>query len=170
LKTNPSIRCHVPLRFWGLCIALIASTLPVAAQQGAGAQFGSRDPYPCPSRKDPVKGAPTNEQARKIVLCDQEIITESISSGKLLYLVTGLTVEVAKGRPFQMRTDAMSNIDPSQMVYPIRGGFTMWQCSALSRYGTVKGHNCNRTLSRRRRKAGMSCGPWSGLRYRWADS
>jgi hypothetical protein len=118
--------------------------MPVFSQAGAGAKFGARDPRTCASMKTPARGAPTGDQLKQIFICESENVSSSIASGELLHLVTDVNIEVAKGRPFQMRTDAWPDIDPSQLVYPIRGSYVMWQCVALGRINGERGKNCTK--------------------------
>ncbi len=127
-----------------LAFLTLAAALPALAQPGIGAKFGSRDPQTCASQKEPARGAPTGAQLREYFICDSERVTGSASSSRLLYLVTGVNVEVAKGRPFNMATDSWSDIDTSQMVYPVRGAYTQWQCVELGKINGDRGKNCTK--------------------------
>lgn len=125
-------------------VALLAVTFPFAiAQPGAGKPFGARDPRTCPSRNAGLTAA----QAREYFICDSEVAEVYTGS---LYLVTDVTVQVGKGRPFNMQSDSFgwattNGIDPTQTVYPIRGSFTSWQCSKLGTITGVPGQSCTMT-------------------------
>ena len=125
-------------------VALVVCIRPALAQSGVAAQFGARDPRTCSSRREPSKGAPSGDQLTRYFICDEEKVTKSIASGDLLYLLTDVNVEVGKGRPFDMGTDAWPDVDPSQTVYPIRGRYTSWQCGALGTHGNEPGHSCDK--------------------------
>jgi hypothetical protein len=99
------------------------------AQPGSGARFGARDPHTCGSRKEPARGAPTAAQLTQYFICDNEFFQPASATGPLLYLIDNAKVEVGKGRPFSIVTDAYTDVDPSQTVYPIRGSYTQYQCS-----------------------------------------
>ena len=73
------------------------------------------------------------------------MVNLSGSVGDLLYLVTDVNIEVGKGRPFNPANDSFNSIDPSQLVYPIRGTYVGWQCSVLGSIGGVAGKNCARS-------------------------
>ena len=110
-------------------------------QSGAGAKFGARDPRTCASRKDPVKGAPSADQLKRYFICDAEGVNYAWGPGALT-LVTDVTVEVGKGRPFNMALDSFPGIDPTQTIYPIRGKYTFWSCGELGKDGNEPGHSC----------------------------
>ena len=92
------------------------------AYAGEGEPFGTRDPATCEARTGPLSA----QNAAQYFACDTEGV-----SGDEIYLVTNVKVQIApKGRPFNIVTDSWSGIDPSQLVYDIRGSFRNWQCSA----------------------------------------
>jgi hypothetical protein len=128
-----------------LLLTLTATALTVFAQPGSGARFGARDPKVCASTKEPKRGAPSPDQLKQYVICQSEKFTGTPGTGQLLYLMSDVTVEVAKPRPFQMRTDAWSDIDPSEPVYPIRGSYVSWQCAVIGSINGDRGKNCSRT-------------------------
>lgn len=74
------------------------------------------------------KGAPSAEQAVQAFVCAREVF-EDTNGGGTLRLMDQVTVQVGRGRRFQMSTDAMSDIDPSATVYPIRGSYVSYSCS-----------------------------------------
>lgn len=43
-----------------------------------------------------------------------------------------------------MRTDSWPDVDPAQTVYPIRGGYMMWQCVQLGKINGDRGKNCQK--------------------------
>jgi hypothetical protein len=128
-----------------MSVAMLAlGAMTVAAQSGDGKRYGARDPQTCASKKDPVNGPPTAAQFRKYFICDNEFVQHAGAIGDFLYLVTDVTLEVGKGRPFNHLTDSFQNVDPSQTVYPIRGGYVAWQCTALGQVNGDPGKNCSR--------------------------
>ena len=110
------------------------------AQNGIGKKFGARDPRTCGSTKNPAQSGPSADQATKYFICG----IEGINHFGSLKLVDAVTVEVGKGRPFNRNTDSTSDIDPSQTVFPIRGGFTMSICEERSRVTGDPNKNCLR--------------------------
>ena len=128
-----------------LTLLLTAGGTAAFAQSGIGAKFGARDPRICKSQKEPARGAPTADQLKEYFICESEKTAGDSGSAQLLYLVSNVTLEVAKGRPFNMLTDSWTDIDPSQTVYPVRGGFTGWQCSRLGSINGNPGKNCTKT-------------------------
>jgi hypothetical protein len=118
----------------------------VWAQSHSGAPYGARDPHVCGSTKDPVKGAPTAEQAKGYFLCG---MTGERQVGGYLYLESDVKIEVAaSSRPYNSWTDSTPDIDPKQPVYSIRGAFSAYQCMLPGSGGGDSypiGKNCNRT-------------------------
>ncbi|HZR01982.1 MAG TPA: hypothetical protein VFA81_02265 [Burkholderiales bacterium] len=127
--------------FVALVLGLTLTSGATFAQKGAGAQFGARDPRTCASIKEPQKGAPTGEQMRKVFICQEEGVTNG-SGGQTLHLLTDVTMQVGKARPFMMSTDAWPDSDPSKPVYPVRGGYNEWSCGVIGYMAYQKGHNC----------------------------
>ncbi len=124
-----------------MALALAAAAL---AATGDGKKFGARDPRACPSLKEPTRGAPSAAQVKQILSCQAEGLQHSGAVGDLLYLVTDVTVEIGKGRAFNILTDSFNSIDPSQTVYPIRGTYTAFQCGVSGSIGAPAGKNCAR--------------------------
>ena len=116
------------------------------AQSHPGAPYGARDPAVCASTKDPVKGAPTAEQAKAYFLCG---MTGEKETGGYLYLISDLKIDVAaSSRPYLAWTDSTPDIDPKQPVYSIRGSYAIYQCMHPGQGGGDSypfGKNCNRT-------------------------
>ena len=128
-------------------IFLLISTLPSSAQD-VGRRFGSRDPRTCASRTEAL----TAETARQYFVCDQEFTVGPNGSGESIYLVSDVTVQLGKSRPFNSNTDtfgfAQTNaIDPAQRVVPIRGSFNEFVCGKLGQINAAPGRNCNLTTN-----------------------
>ena len=113
-----------------LCVTVLPiSALPlrsIAAQPGTGARYGARDARTC--TVPAPRGTPNVAQVTQAFIC----ASENEYDGRLLYLIENVRVQVGRGRPFQMRTDAYKDVDPSGTIYPIRGSFTKYQCSLRS--------------------------------------
>jgi hypothetical protein len=95
------------------------------ARSGVGAVYGTRDPAVCISKKEPAKGAPSPEQAIQYFKCERE---KGVDGQTNIYLYENVKLEIGKGRPYQVSDMRLSDIDPSLLVYPIRGSFDMYQC------------------------------------------
>ena len=119
---------------------LLASGSMAFSQAGIGHKYGTRDPHVCKSTKAPAKGAITVRLAKEYLLCDTEA-----ESGGFLYLLENVKVEVGKGRRYNPKSDDYTDIDSSSLVYPIRGSYTEFQCSAENRGSILYniGKNCN---------------------------
>jgi hypothetical protein len=128
-------------RFISFALAITLGSGIALAQKGSGAKFGARDPRTCASLKEPQKGAPTGEQMRKVFICQEEGLTRG---GDILNLLTNVTMQVGKARPFMMSTDAWPDSDPSQPVYPVQGGYIQWACGVIGYMSNQKGHNCTK--------------------------
>ena len=125
-----------------LTLLLSVGAPGVLAERGMGAKFGARDARTCTSLKEPGKGAPTADQLKQYFVCFEEKITKSFGSGETLHLISDLTMEVGKSRPFNMATDSWLDSDPTQLVYPVRGGYTSWGCYVLGTINGERGKNC----------------------------
>ena len=124
------------IRLLSIAALALAGLTLADAQQNSGKPFGARDPRTCSSRKDGLSAA----QARQYVICDYEKVVQPNSPKAILTLATDVTVEIGRGRPFNMLTDSnYHGIDPSQTVYPIRGSFNGWSCHTIS--GSFSGSN-----------------------------
>ena len=108
----------------------------------ADSPFGAREPRGCPNRK--FDGPPTARQAMDLVICAQEKYL-----GGYEYLVSNVTVQIAKGRPYSAWSDSgASEIDPTATVYPIQGRITTFQCSRRdAMLGQDPDRNCLRSDS-----------------------
>jgi len=116
---------------------IVASGLAYA-QNVKGADYRSRDPVSCPSKRGPIKGAPTPEQAKRYVMCQLEVVMYA----PYLILLDNVQVEVGKGRPYDPDSDSlMSDADRDSLVYPIRGSYDMYTCSPIDA-STPRGRNC----------------------------
>jgi len=124
------------LRF--AAVLLVMGPMRVSAQQVSGATYDTRDPRTCAERTAPARGAIPAALAMQYFVCESER-----EFGNSLYLIENLQLQVGAPRPFQMRTDAATDVDPSQPVYPIRGSFTLYQCKEPSKLANNKGKNCS---------------------------
>jgi hypothetical protein len=106
----------------------------------ADSPFGAREPRPCPNRK--FDGPPTARQALDMVICASEKY-----AGGYEYLVSNVTVQIGKSRPYSAGSDsAASDIDPTVAVYPIQGRVTSYQCNRRdAMLGQDPDRNCLRT-------------------------
>ncbi|HLY62524.1 MAG TPA: hypothetical protein VKV95_17420 [Terriglobia bacterium] len=128
-------------RFLLLVVLVVCVGLPLAfAQKGAGKPYLARDPKTCDSRKAPEKGEISAAQAAQYLTCDMEVIN---GFGQLSQ-VTDVKVEVGKGRPFNINTDSIPDIDVSALVFNIRGSYNWAYCSKVDGTVTVAGKNCSR--------------------------
>jgi hypothetical protein len=109
----------------------------LSAQPGIGAKFGSRDPFVCKSKTQPASGAPSGQQLVDLIRCGSA--GERVYDGQL-YLLENVKAEIGKGRPY-VYTDYGHKLDPSKPVYPIRGSFDKYQCTALNPKIGMKGRN-----------------------------
>ncbi len=110
------------------------------AQPGVAAKFGARDPKTCVDRTKPVRGVITPALAAAYVACSEESVSYTA-----LWLVEKVAVQIGAGRPFQMRTDAYNDIDPSKPIYPIRGSYVRYSCavpSSIPGFPSTVGKNC----------------------------
>jgi hypothetical protein len=113
--------------------------LPLAyAQKDAGKPYGARDPQTCASRKEPAKGAISAAQEVQYFTCDWE----GINGFNQLDQVANVTIEVAQGRPYNHFVDSTRDIDPSQLVYNIRGSFDSAYCIKADGKMVPYGTNC----------------------------
>lgn len=103
-----------------LIALLLLGALSYVYGQAPGAKYGARDPRTCEPDKSPTLTAAT---ASKLFTCSQEK-----DAGDYLYLIADLKLEMGAARKYQT-SDTYADIDPTLMVYPIRGTFTRYQCS-----------------------------------------
>jgi hypothetical protein len=110
-----------------------------------GAKYGTRDPRTCGDRTAPARGAPSVAQATQYVICE----LEQGDGSHPLNLVTNVKVQVASVShpPNQLvREITAATIDPSQPIWDIRGGFTIYRCFALATLTATndfaRTHNC----------------------------
>ena len=106
--------------------------------QGVGAKYGSRDPRTCADKKSPKSDAPSSAQAAQYVICSSEHIIND------LYLVENVTVQVGKGRPYNIREDInFPDIDTKLPVYPVRGSLTKYSCGVIYLDRSNLNRNCS---------------------------
>ncbi len=121
-----------------IAFLVLTASLPVGAQTGSGAKYGSRDPKICSAVKS--GGAPTAAQAIQLFTCATEVDT-----GDTIYLVENVQVQVASTpRNFQAG-DAYNDMEQNSPIYPIRGSFVEYACRKvfnLDASHTNVGKNC----------------------------
>jgi hypothetical protein len=127
-------------------LAILLMALSAHADESVGAKFGSRDPRICATRTEALSAA----TAKQYFICDSEFTVGPNASGESIYLVSDVTVQLGKPRPFSPDTDtfgfaADNSIDPSQPVVPIRGSFNEWVCGKLGQINAAPGKSCNLT-------------------------
>jgi len=117
---------------------VLAACIPMWAQAGSGAKYGSRNPKTCPAVKS--AGAPSAALASQLFACATEQDT-----GDTLILVENVQIQVASTpRHFQLG-DLYNDIDQNSPVYPIRGSFVEYSCRKqfnLDASHTNVGKNC----------------------------
>ena len=119
-------------------VILGAASFVALGQSGAGKEYDTRDPFSSKSKQEPAKGAPSGNQLRDLVLCSNER-----AAGGYIGLFQNLKVDIGKGRPYSSWSDSgNSNIDNSQMVYPIRGTAEFYSCRPPGSMGFPAGKNC----------------------------
>jgi hypothetical protein len=99
------------------------------------ATYQVRNPRVCAK----VTSPPSTAQATALVQCSAEADTTGSASPAII-LATDLQVEIGHPRNYIPGTDNREDIDPSAMVYPIRGQGTRWSCGAVPEY--PEGQNC----------------------------
>ena len=122
-----------------IAFLVLAFTVPVVAQPGSGAKYGSRDPQTCSPAN--YSGAPSAAQAQELVACATEM-----DQGDTLYLVANVQVQVASASRRFQSGDEYGDIDQSKPVYPIRGSFVYYSCRKqfnLDASHTNMGKNCS---------------------------
>jgi hypothetical protein len=110
------------------------------AAAAADSAYGAREPRTnCPSK---FPGPPTARQAMDLFICGAEK-----HIGGYLYLVSDVTVQIGRSRPYSAYSDGgATDIDSSAAVWPIQGRFTSYQCSRRdAMLGADPNRNCLRT-------------------------
>ena len=108
------------------------------AQPGSGAKYVSRDPRTCVDKTAPKTGALSSAQAAQYVVCSSEYVIND------LYLVENVTVQIGKGRPYNIREDInFPDIDTKFPVYPIRGSLTKYDCGVIYLDRSNLNRNCS---------------------------
>ena len=112
-----------PVSFVAVMFALL---LPCCVgQAGIGAKFNTRDPRDCNLTVD----SPSPAQLQQIFICETEVFTPSSSFGDRLSLVSNVSLQFGKARPYNAAMDsARSGIDQTQPVYDARGSYIWWVC------------------------------------------
>lgn len=107
--------------------------------QGVGAKYGSREPRTCADKTLPKAGALSAAKAAEYVVCENEGI-----NGDKLYFAEDVKVQVGAGRHYNPREDInFGGIDTNFLIYPIRGSYKSYQCTAIFPDKTNTNRNCN---------------------------
>ena len=119
-------------------IFLLGAFGSIFAQPGSGAKYGARDPRTCVDKTAPKTGALSSAQAAQYVVCSSEYVIND------LYLVENVTVQIGKGRPYNIREDInFPDIDTKFPVYPIRGSLTKYDCGVIYLDRSNLNRNCS---------------------------
>ncbi len=135
-------RLHISTPGVALGLALAVAAPAARAQPGSGAPYGARDAHHC--TVPTPRGALGIAEAAQAFVCT----AEHDDGDGLLYLVEDVRVQVGRGRPFQYRSDAFPDVDPTALVYPIRGSFVQYQCSTR-RHEQAMGNDPNTNCTAR---------------------
>ena len=113
----------------------------IHAQNGIGAKYNARDPRTCADATLPKTGALSAAKAAEYVICENE----HESGGGYIYFVEDVKVtQVGAGRRYNPREDInFSGIDTKFLIYPIRGSYKSYQCTAIFPDKTNTNRNCN---------------------------
>lgn len=115
--------------------AMFAAVLSVSsASAGIGAQYGSRDPHHCRAYKGPM----TTAFAEAVFACD----AEHVRGLDVLVLVARVSIQLGTPRRFDITRDSYIDVSTTAQVYPIKGGYSEYDCSALAGGSYSRGANC----------------------------
>ena len=109
-------------------------------KSGVGAKYGARDPLILVSKKEPLTGAPSAEQARAYMISCWEC--EKGGFAPELYLTENVKLEISKGRP-ATADDGQTGIDVKEPVYDVQGSYTYYRCYPIN-LAHPKGKNCDK--------------------------
>ena len=119
-------------------IFIFGAVNSIFAQNGIGAKYNSRDPKTCADATSPKSGALSAAKAVEYVTCENEGI-----NGDKLYFVEDVKVQVGAGRRYNPAEDInFSGIDTKFLIYPIRGSYKHYQCTAIFPDKTNTNRNC----------------------------
>ena len=108
-----------------------------------GAAYGARNPVVCASRVEPRRGPISSSRAILYVRCQSE------TAAGTFRLLENVTVSVGRARP--ANADDIGDLDRTQPVYPLRGGYTTYTCDQLTTgppaYMNNIGKNCIRSVT-----------------------
>lgn len=121
-------------RFLLTAAALVAGLSAPPAMAGIGAQFGSRDPHQCRIYNGPM----TQAFAAAVFACDEE----HLRGQDVLELVARISVQVGAPRRFDIARDSYIDVSTTAPVYPITGGYSVYDCSSLAGGNYSRGANC----------------------------
>ena len=140
-----------------LCLPGLAACQRSAAAAGSGsaaaispaaptfnAEFQVRNPRVCAK----VTHVPSAAEAAVMVQCDYESNSRTSGSTPIFFLATNVELELGAPKPYNPGVDNYwDDIDPSAVVYPLRGssvGYTCTPVNAISR-----GKNCQKSYGGR---------------------
>ena len=140
-KNDPrELRVHVvPPAGVQFAFGVQTAPAPVAdsVDRSVGARYGTRDPRICNRRPSQFTAA----EAKDVFICDSEH-----EFNGTLFLVSDVSVDIAKSRPFDPAIDAeRPGIDRSQPVLDIRATYNNYRCSPIpaSHMDNPNLHTCN---------------------------
>ncbi|MGA9041658.1 MAG: hypothetical protein WB421_14090 [Terriglobales bacterium] len=125
-----------------LALAAIVSA-QVSAESGIRSRYGTRDPVSCGSRKEPVTGAISEEQARRYFTCGLESKAGIERTDGQVFLVEELKLKVGEAAP--EGSAPIPDAAGISAVYPISGSFVLYACVPISTTPLTynKGKNCS---------------------------
>jgi len=129
-----------------VCSSVVASagigSKPAVAESNFRARFGTRDPTTCHSFKEPRSGPISAEQAKQYFKCAMEARGSSEATNGQVFVVEKLELQVDKATTLEMVN--IPDAAPNTPVYPIKGSFVLYGCTAISTSPLTynKGKNC----------------------------
>lgn len=130
------------LRFLASACATVSAAALICTSAtpsfAAEAQFGTRSIQTCST----VNNKPSIAQAVALVRCHQEN-----KSTRDIVLLEDLQIQMGGSQPYNYHAHSyLTGIDTTSQVYPIRGSFTFYDCSAISVIPVInsdnRGKNC----------------------------
>jgi hypothetical protein len=103
-------------------------------------QFETRNPRVCAK----VTHVPSVGEAAVWVQCEQEAASNTTGSSPGLFLATDVVLRIGMPKRYNPGVDNYwDDIDPSALVYPVRGSSTGYACTPVNPYN--RGKNCSRS-------------------------
>jgi hypothetical protein len=137
-KPDPrELRVHIaPPMGVQMAFGVESAPTPPSDETSIGARYGTRDPRPCDRRPDQLSAA----DAKDVFICDAEHEFDGS-----LYLVSGVSLNVATPRPFDPATDANKpGIDRAQPVVDLLATYDNYRCSPIpSHFDNPNIRTCN---------------------------